>query len=262
MTNITPLYWEASGGSLHTHAWAIKTRGGNRYSTAGKRGNDLEVPFSPGEQNTRKLRDARYINLPMWIQPINPDGSMDGSLSSEQKMFANWEYLLGLMDVDGQFPLVKRMYDPSDGTAVITATAYAELIDAPEPSIIALDTMEADFEVKLADPWFYKPNAAVAIGGVVIEGNAPTNHLTVVFTGGTNPRITTPDGNWVQYQGTPATPVTLDIKSGMATQGGNYVNGLIVRNPEFPSLPVALPGDSIALSGGGSATLSYESAWR
>lgn len=262
MTNITPLYWQASGVSLHTLGWSIKTRGGNRYTTASKRGDDIFVPHSMGSQPRKKLRDSRFVDLPMWIQPYNADGSEDVDLGFEQKMFENWEMLLGAMDVGGQFPLVKRLYSPDDGTTVVAATALAELIEAPEPDIVAQDTMDATFTLKLADPWYYDPVGSQSVGALVVAGNAPTNHIIVTLNGGNNPRVTAPDGNWVQYNGNPSGPVVIDMAKASAKIGANHVNGLISRHHGFAEWMSLEPGDSLVLSGGGTATVTYEAAYK
>lgn len=252
MTNITPLYWEANGVSLHQHSWSITTNAGNRHTTASRRGEDVDIPFMTGQMYVKKFRDGRPMDLPMWIQPMNPDGTEDETMSARAKIQANWEYLMNLMDVEGQFSLTKRFFK-QDGS-IQAATAMAELLDGPEPSILAQDTWGTVFRVKLADPWFYDPQAAQPIGIIDVQGNKPTDHVILSMSAGT---VTFPDGNYITYSGSGTAEI--DLRKGTAISGGNYVNGQLARNPDYPEWPMLVPGSN-ALTGSG--TITYEAAYR
>lgn len=252
MTNATAIYWEASGVSLQTEAWNIKTWGGSRSAPPSKRGEDFSLPFRTGRTRVSKVRDAREINLDMWILPLTPDGLRDPDRTQEQMRDANWRYLVSLMDTEDQFVLTKRWWGP-DGE-VLRADALAELADAPEPTSEGGYRTIATFTLALADPYFYVTQDEQPVGEIVVAGDHPTDHVRWTLASGQ--RVTTPDGNWVQYDG-PDTAV-LDVHAGTAKSGSTYVNGLVTRNVAFPTWPRLRPGPT-SLTGDGS--VEYDAAY-
>lgn len=254
MSNLTPLYWEANGVSLHTRAWAIETKGGGRFTGPPKRGENIKVPFNPGSQWTPKVRDNNLLELPMWIGCWDQDGNEDVSMTKEARFHQNLNYLLSLMDVTGQFPLTKRFYQNG---VVVVATAMAELLDPPDlAKTSAKDVYKATFQLELADPYFYGASINHAIGSsMTIIGEAPSTHVTIAKSGAG--RVDFPDGQWIEYLGSGA--VTIDCLNQTAIMGGDYVNGLIDRSRKFPRWPSVYPGTYTAT---GSGTLTYEPAYR
>jgi hypothetical protein len=206
----------------------------------------------PGRLPVQKVRDSLVLPLPMWVTALNPDGTEDTSKDGEAKLWENWEYVLSLFDVDGQFPLVKRVYNTAGD--IIAATANAELVETPDPRVIAANTFGFTVELDLADPYFYSAVAPQAIGTIDVEGNAPTDRLVITMGPG---RFTGADGNWVQYNGTGT--VTIDVHARSAKVGDTYVNGLITRNLKFPGWPTLKPGSN-ALTGAG--TIQYSAAYK
>jgi len=252
MTNSTPLYWTASGGSLHTYAWMVKTLAGGRNQLPPKRGDDVAIPFLTGRRYSKKMMDSRTLPLDMWVEGKNPDGTIDSSMSKAAKLQNNWRYLMGLFrPTNGlQFNLTKRFYVGSD---IMLATAKAEMLDAPEPSASGADHWDFTVELFLANPYFYSSVAAQAIGTIDVQGDAPTDRLRITMGNG---RITSPDGNWIQYNGTGT--VVIDTAAGTAKNGTQFVNGLVTRNPNFRELMRLQPGIN-ALTGSG--TIEYKAAW-
>lgn len=263
MTNNTQVHWSANGLSLHTHAWSVKSFGGRRFFAGAKRGEDIRIAFRRGRIYTPKVRDAQTYDIRMWVLPLNEDGSRDASLTREQKAHENWRRIIEAVDVEGQFPLIKRWYD---GTTVKAATAWAELIDGNGPDADDGTGFYFNLEFALSDPYFYVPVASQPIGlgdGLVqVDGEAPTDHVKFTLTSGTNPRITLPDGNWIQYNGTVSTPVVLDVLERDAKRGSEYVNGKVTRNPHFVTWPMLQPGVSEIELSSGAATMIYDAAYR
>lgn len=251
MTNITPVYWEANGLSLHTHAWAIETKSGSRAASAPKRGNDRHVPYQTGLEWIKKMREPRTLELPMWVRPINPDGTEDTTMSKDAKLQANWDYLHQFFDEEGQFPFVKRWWR---GNEVAVASGLGEVLDPPVPGKVGKNTWRFTLSVFMADPWFYGSPITEAIGNITVEGTAHTHKVELTMGNG---RITFPDGNWIQYNGSGT--VVIDCEKGSVRQGTVYLNGLVDRNPRFPEWPKLKPGPN-ALTGAGS--IKYYPAYR
>lgn len=250
MTNITPIYWDAWGQSLHTYAWAIETKGGSHHSAAPKRGDDTLVPHHDGHQYEDKARDPHFPTLPMWIRGLNQDGSEDGTMTKEAKLTANYNYLMSLFNVDGQFPLTKRWYE---GTTIKVATAQAELLDPPDVTAIDSTLWRLGWELKLADPYYYGAQISQAIGTITVEGYARTSHVIVEMAAGT---VTFPDGNFLTYTGSGT--AIINCHTGMAKVGSNFVNGQVERNRKFPQFPQLVPGSN-AITGSG--TIRYDPAY-
>lgn len=276
MTNNAPVYWElqksdGSWFSLHTYAWSVKSFGGRRFTTGTKRGEDLQLPFHRGRIWVPKTRDMQVFDMNLWVLPFNEDGSRDGTKTVAQKMHENWRKIINAVDQEGQFVLRKRWYKDDSTisnqftTGITSATALAEFIDGSGPSTDDGKDFYINLTFALTDPYFYTSHSSVTLPGAgTVAGEAPTNHVTITFTAGTNPKITFADGNWIQYNGTVSGSVVVDVFNGSATSGGNYVNGLITRNPEFSHWPMLVPGTAYpTLSGTGAAgSISYDEAYR
>lgn len=251
MTNITELYWEASGVSLHTHRWAIETFGGSRNSVPERRGEDAVMPFRVGRTRVKKYRESRVLDLPMWIEPCNEDGSRDRSMTKVAKMHQNWHDLMEIFDTEDQFNLVKRFYLDGD---IVVATAKAELYSPPEPSVSGGTNLRTTVSVSLADPYFYRSIGQQVIGNVTVQGTAPTDHVVITMGNG---RVTNGDGNWIQYNGSGT--AIIDCGDSTAKVGTRYVNGLIQRNPKFPEWMRLYPGDNDIQ---GSGLIRYGAAYK
>jgi hypothetical protein len=254
MTNSTPLYMTASGGSLHTFAWQVKTKGGSRNQLPPKRGEDYEIPFLTGRRYVPKVHDGRPYALPMWVLGLNTDGSEDSTMDKRAKLENNWRFLMGLFKAGtrGQFNLTKRFYV---GNTIMAATAKAEMVEPPEPTASGQDRYDFVADLWLANPWFYTSVAAQSVGTINVLGDASTDRLLITMGNG---RITSPDGNWIQYNGTGT--VVINTSAGTAKKGTQYVNGLVTRNPNFREMMKLDPGVN-ELTGPSGATIAYKAAW-
>lgn len=262
MSNNTNVYWEVNGLSLHTEAWSVRTHGGRRTVPTARRGDDVVVPFRHGRIRTNKFRDSQIISVSMWLVAMNENGTRDATMTMEQKREQNWRKILNAVDVDGTYDLTKRWWE---GGVVKAATATAEFSDGLIPTVEGAHRYTFTIEWELSDPFFYSAVAAQPIDGSVdVLGEVETDHVLLTLTNGTNPRVTFPGGNWVQYNGSPgATPVTIDLSTGLAMRGGLYVNGLISRNTAFGAWPTLRPGtQAVTLTGGGTGTLAHDAAYR
>lgn len=252
MSNITDVYWEANGLSLHTHAWAVETKAG-RMASAPKRGENFALPYKGGRTRARKTRESRTLTLPMWVRPLNVDGTTDSSMSNKAKVEENWNFIMSKLDVSGEFTLTKRFYD---GGGIRTVSGQAELLDPPDITrTAAKDVYRFVLELMMADPWFYDAPITQGVGTITVQGNVETEHVDLHLS--TGMRVTTPDGNWIQYNGSGT--AVIDCYAGSAMLGGSNVNGLVERNPLFPEWLSLKPGVN-AITGSG--TIVYSPAYR
>lgn len=272
MTNNTAIYWEIAqlddpsftdSLSLHTLAWSVSTFGGARYKPVPRRGDDVILPGRNGRRYLKKYRDAQVLSLHMWMVPLNPDGTSDDSMTLEQKLHGNWQTILRTVDVDGQFLLKKRWWENGSVHAAIGAAEFSSGME-PESSGFR---QEFDLEVLMADPYFYEsfPLTDLGTGDLTVQGDSSTDHITLAFTGGTNPKVTFPDGNYIRIDGTLSSTVTVDCHAATAIRSsdGRYVNGLLSHNPSIAGWPVLKPGaQHLSYTGGGSVEIAYDAAWR
>lgn len=304
--NNSPVYWDLQTAdadtdewfSLHTYAWSVKSFGGRRFFAPPKRGEDLLMPFRRGRLHMPKSRELQTYDINMWIFPTNEDGSKDVTKTVEQKAHENWRKIVSTVDQEGQFYLRKRWY-PDDAvkedfyTDVVTATALAEFIDGDGPDSDDGHGYYANLTFILTDPYFYSSVNTISLPSstntISLQGEAPTDHLLleIVNAGATNPKITFPDGNWIQFlSGDPTNSghqndaIVIDFRKGLAVRdtlsnylnpswsatGKTFVNGLIRRNPAFVGWPILDPGkypsSDIARTGTATISLKYDAAYR
>lgn len=114
--------------------------------------------------------------------------------------------------------------------------------------------------------WYQTDTTDVDILGgsdtVAVGGDAVTRQMTVQLSGGTNQVLTnTTTGTVLSFLGDTTTPVSLDVPSFTATQGGsNVVTKVNHANDTF--WMTLAPGDNeFTLTGGGSATISAKAAY-
>lgn len=316
MTNNSPVYWEvqkADGSwfSLHTYSWSVKSFGGRRWTAGAKRGEDFQVPFRRGRLYVPKSRESSQYDINMWVFPTNEDGTRDANKTIEQKAHQNFRKIVDACDQDGQFRLRKRWHDDDSvvsdfgsQTNVVSAIAWAEYLDASGPESDDGRGFYMDLTFALADPYFYgnqilgSYTAADKVAGgatlttgsnnINLLGDVTTDHiwLNVTNAGTTNPKITFPDGNWIQILTTnmtnPNASIVVDLRSGVAMEStfagyldgtpttNRYYNGLIRRNPYFsnwPTLdPKKYPSSNVQVTAtgtfSGTMKLVYDPAYR
>lgn len=268
MTNNTQIYWEVvpldggAGFSLHTYNRSVTTFGGRRYVPVTKRGEDVTIPFHRGQTYRPKTRNPQVLTLSMWSLPLNEDGTADEALSMDQKQHENWNEILDALDVDGQYFLVKRWWQAG---AVVSATGVGETVGGLEPTVEGGHRLTFDVEILMSDPYFYGPwtdfESAAALAPVA--GDVATDRVRLTLPSGASaPRVTFSDGNWLEFDGTTDSTITIDCFTAAATNaGGQYVNGKLRRNPKFPTWPSLRPGDeALTVSDGGQ--IQYQPAYR
>ena len=287
--NTTDEYWDIGGTSLQNYAWNITTEGGGRNSTPSLRGDDVTVPFAPGQVFMRKVPDSREITLRMWVQGSQINGQPPTDRRTKQLFEKNLRELRKLIwKPRKEVSLTKRFWVPtaeltaggvSTGSltkvgdySLYSATARAQMVGGFEYTMQGNShaTFEVDF--KLADPYFYSEELSVSLVGgsrnLTVLGDDRTHAVTLEFVG---PRAgitlrnnTLPVEFW--YPGSIATgnTVVAKVKDFTATSGATNVVGGVRHSGDsfwFPLEPGVNALSYSTTSGSGATTLKYQPVW-
>ena len=287
--NTTDEYWDIGGTSLQNYAWNITTEGGGRNSTPSLRGDDVTVPFAPGQVFMRKVPDSREITLRMWVQGSQINGQPPTDRRTKQLFEKNLRELRKLIwNPRKEVSLTKRFWVPtaeltaggvSTGSltkvgdySLYSATARAQMVGGFDYTMQGNShaTFEVDF--KLADPYFYSPEISRAIAGTfTVLGDDRTHNVSIELVGTrTNPVVrNTTLGTEFRYNGAVATgeTLTVDVKNftaqitGSATRNGI---GSVVHSGDSFWLPLEAGSNTLTFSstaGAGASTLKYQPVW-
>lgn len=275
------IFWDVDGTSLQTYAYNIETwgstgaGGGGRETPPPPRGANIVVLGRPGQQYQPKVPDSRVITISMWVIGANPDGTapVDGDLRAAFEY--NFKMLRNLlMRPYKQFQLTKRFREYGS-TEVVTATALAEFSTGLDVQMTGELRGIFTVDLLLADPYFYEPAINTpqlsTLGSTALDltGDARSFKVTANFTGPiVNPKlsITGPEYTcWAQ--------LTDNINTGEVASLDSY-NKRAIHGSKVVSTNVTHAGSSLwlfiepgintfilsALSGTGSATVSYQKA--
>jgi hypothetical protein len=183
----TPTYWDVDGVSLQTFAFDIVTVGGDRMAPPALRGNDITIPYAPGNMWVPKQVAARSMTLDMWVIGVNEDGSIPSG-SNARKFDDNFRKLRQLLWTPGrEFTLTKRFY--VDGVLKI-ASARAQFGGGISPSMTGRSRGGFSVNLNLADPYFYGPeintNLETGTQTVTVEGDDITRAVKLHVSGPRN----------------------------------------------------------------------------
>jgi hypothetical protein len=275
MTNTTDTYWDVDGVSLHTFAQNIETLEGQTPPPL--RGDDITVPYRPGQLWVPKTPDARVLSLGMWVRGANSDGSMPTSQSKRYQFFDNWRALRNLLWRPGeQLTLTKRM--PISGT-VKSMVAMAQFNGGLEPTMSGRWAAKFSVDLKLTDPYFYDPNWTTfnltnGDNSIVLPGDVRTARIKAIINGArTNTIIkNTNDNVLVRYIDALASGdvATIDIQnfSSSTDPSGSpsaYSSNASVAHTGSPQWLLLKPGTTninlASTSGTGAVQLLAKGAW-
>lgn len=254
-------YWSVDGHSLQTYAYNIESWGGSRQAPPKFRGSNVVVPHRAGETYKRKTVDSRVITLAMWVVGANTDG-----IPGNRRLFeSNWRMLRRLLwTPNRQVTLTKVFYDDVSNS-VITASADAQFSDGLDSEMTGTSRAAFTVDLLLADPYFYSGEITQSFSGsrtFAALGDADTQRIRINFSGGTNPRLTnTTKGIWTQWTGSAGGGVDLNSYNFTAVQGSTNVISGITHDGAYEWMRIGPDGDSLTLSGGGSASVTYAPAW-
>ncbi len=227
MANSTVEWWDVDGTSLHQYGWSVTTIGGSRYDLPARRGDNIQLAYTPGARWRPKPADQRTISLAMFLTGMDP---ATGAATGDEVLRWNdsWDQLRRLFwRVDGrQFDLTRRQLLTLYGTRdLLTTTGRGEFAGGLQPAMTGRPRAEFTVDILLAGTYFYGQQistelnlgASIAVTNPGHDLAGPNGNMEVIFTGPlSNPRLTnvTPNPDvWVQYNGTipGGVTVTLDI---------------------------------------------------
>lgn len=286
--NSTQDFWSVDGVSLQTFAYNVVSKESG-MAPPPMRGDNITVPFAPGQTWVRKVPDARTITLQMWVQGSNIDGTVPNDAQMKKKFEENARWIRKLVwKPRQQLTLTKQFWLPTaeltaagvsttsltkvGNYALYTATAKAEFIGGFDPSMTGAARAVFEIDFYLADPYFYSPEISRGIAGTfTVLGDDRTHNVSIELVGTrTNPVVrNTTLGTELRYNGAVATgeTLTVDVKNftaqitGSATRNGI---GSVVHSGDSFWLPLEAGSNTLTFSstaGAGASTLKYQPVW-
>lgn len=260
----TSEYWSVLGPDgvdhpLNTPAYNIETWGDDRQSPPSYRGDNLLLPYQPGELYVAKLAAPKTRSLAGWVIGESDSGVNVAGSAKKQKFHDNWANLRSWLAREGQFQITKRWVDTAG--VFRTATAMAEFAGGLSPSAFSPSGARFTVDLTFADPYFYGPAVNIAFDSSsgttfhftgTILGDTYCRKITVAATSKpsasvTNPRIdvtTTPTPNYWYYQGVVANTITiaLDARAQSLAIGGSLNGANNVVHSGYPDWLLLNPG--------------------
>lgn len=160
MALTTDEVWSFNGTPLNQPYWNISTFGGSRYSLPLLRGQNIEVPFTAGQEWRYKLPDSRTVTLVMWAAGVDQVTLFPAA--DQRKAFNNnfqqLRQLFWQANLSGsvQCPLQRTWFLTQSGIdQLVTGTAQAEIAGSMEPTMTGRTRADFSVDLLLADPYFY-----------------------------------------------------------------------------------------------------------
>lgn len=265
--------WEVDGTNLNTLAFNIETIGGRMRVPQG-RGEDIDVPYRPGQVWRPKFPSSRILTLGMWVIGAEEDGSVPSVGSAQRIQFnENWDKLIRLFYKPGrQLALTRRL---AMSAGILETDALAELVSDMDRSMFDQFGARFTVDLKLADPYFYDAAQVLNTGiGPTVLTNVGHDRIRkglIRFNGPlTNPRLTNttldPDV-WVQWTGvlTAGQWVELDIDlfTAVRNTGANAISG-VSHDGARRWMEYELGANALTLSasaGTGNVDITYQSPY-
>ena len=217
-------------------------------------GEPVTVPLRRGAYYAVGEREPYTWDLPLSVVADDLP-SLHSKLSS----------LAALLDTSRGAVTVTRRVSYTGGN--VEQEARSALVSGWSPVYTGTNGVRLPLAVTNLDGCWYSATAATGTvsgsGSIVVPGDLPTARATVTLSGGSGQRVTLGSGAWVEFSGSSATPVVIDCFEWTASQGGADVSGLLSHGGGPVSPLLFLPGsNSVTVTGGGSAALSVQGAWR
>lgn len=155
MALTTDVYWDIDGVPLQTYAKNITTWGGDLQAPPSLRGEDLTIPYRPGEVFQTRRPKGRSITFNMWVIGADDDGKIPTSIPMRGMFEQHFKNLRNLFWNQGkQFTLTRRWKDYTTNT-VKSASAKAVFAGGLAPVMNGQNRATFSVELYLPDPFFY-----------------------------------------------------------------------------------------------------------
>jgi hypothetical protein len=301
VTNTTETYWDVDGVSLQTYAHNIVTIGGDRAKPPPLRGEDIEIPFMPGDLFVPKVIGPNVITLGMWVTGADEDGNIPVDADMRIEYDQNWRALRRLLfRRKAQMTLTKRFWVPESelteaGMVVdelprlgdyrlLTASAKASYAGGLTPEMTGGTRANFTVDLKVNGGFFYSApievDFSIATGGVnpgptrsiYVLGDDTTTAIGVEFEGPlTAAKIENEtNGVWFRYNtaiadGIKASVEVHEFQARHDLDGTTYKSRGYVQHDGDPFWLTLEPGDNdlkLTVTGGtGTAKMTYQPGW-
>jgi hypothetical protein len=272
-------YWDVNGIPLQTYAYNITTWGGDLQAPPPLRGEDLTIPYRPGQVLQTRRPEGRSVTFDMWVVGADVDGNVPQYASMRAEFEKNFKMLRSLFWNQGKpVTLTKRWRDYSTG-AIQSASARAIFANGLSPTMHGGLRASFSVELYLPDPFFYGseltvnfPASASSSSTPNILGDYETTVIRLDVNGARNNfRLTnTSEGVYVNVNQSLASGqlIRLEIDNWTARKNPSTDNSNVIASVTSLGHPfwfVLRPGaQALTLtssSGTGSATLKYRPRW-
>jgi len=275
----TATYWDINGVPLQTYAYNITTWGGDLQAPPPLRGDDLTIPYRPGQVLQSRRPDGRSISFNMWVVGATLDGNVPGNATMRAEFEKNFSMLRNLFWNQGKPVTVTKRWQDYDTGLLQTASARAIFSSGISPTMHGSLRASFSVELYLADPFFYGPEVTVTFPSSAssaavptVKGDYETTQILVDVQGTRNNfRLTnSSEGVYVNVNQSLASGqiIRLDIDNWTARKNPATDNTSVissVTNLGHPFWFVLRPGpQSLTLtssSGSAGATLKYRPRW-
>lgn len=279
MTNSTTTFWDINGVSLQTYAWNITTWGGDLNAPPPLRGDDLTIPYRPGQVFQARRPDGRSVSFNMWVVGADEDGDVPSNAPMRAEFEHNFKNLRALFWNQGKPVTLTRRWKDYGSSIVNTASAKAVFANGIAPVMTGAQRATFSVEMFLPDPFFYGPDevvnfasAATRVLTPTILGDYETTQILLEFDGARNNfRMTNnTEGVYVNVAQSLSLgqKVRLDVDNWVARKNPSTDNTNVVASVSSLGHPywfVLRPGaQELTLSsstGTGAATLTYRPRW-
>lgn len=239
------------GTDLQTTARIMKQWEGV-HDTAPQRGQLLTYPGLDGETNVDQPFGPTILGLGLLLRG-----------GSTQVTGFNDQYrTLRRLCKPGRTVTLTKTLNYTGGDESVTATAKLRSM-TPSQLTPADYLVAVEFSI-LSGVWYGSAVTASLSNGsnsVTGQGDTRTHRMTITLTGGTSPNLLNGvGGHSVHFSGSMGSPVVIDVEAGTAMQGATDVSQYLTWS-KTQLFRINAGVQTIVLSGGGSASISYSPAF-